>query len=372
MLIHLNRSDLVAGYDRVREAQAAFPSTYRVKLLQAYGRRMQQYHRGMQRARAWRRRFKPAMLVLSVLLVMVCGAGFWLSIQGSATGLVLFCIGGMLVLVFAVFGWMLKSEPRLPEHPLGRDDQGGPTRLRAHLFPDLTRQWLGGLAARVPDEAQVESWADQSGKHGLIGEFNLVRALAAALPPECFILHGLMQNYGDDLDVLVVGPLGVWLFEVKYLHAEIGYKGGHWTFRQFNHNSGRVEPLDLGEPPDQQWLRMRDEIRRTLAFHGRDLVRQAPAVGQIQGGIVFAHPGASFEIELSPPFHWSDIPGWVRAMQQAPPVPGMDLRTQIQFLDLLLARHQEVKPSERVVSMDQQAVRIVGEARKRIEGWLGG
>jgi len=150
----------------------------------------------------------------------------------------------------------------------------------------------------------------------------------------------------------------------------VRYQGGRWTFRQFNHSSGRVEPLELSQPPDQQWLRMRDEIRRTLAFHGRALVKQLPALGQIQGGIVFAHPGASFEIELTPPFAWSDIPGWVRTIQQAPPVPGMNLRTQLQFLDLLLTRHQEVKPSERVVSMDQQAARIVGEARKRIEGWV--
>jgi hypothetical protein len=372
MFIHLNRSDLVAGYDRVRGAQASMPSRYRQQLLEAYGRRIQRYNHRMRRARAWRRRSKLALFLLSLVLVIVCGAGFWLSVTGSPIGLVLFCLGGMLVVVFAVFGWMLGSEPHQPENPLGKDEQGQPTRLKTHLFPDLTRQWLGGLATQVPDEAQVEEWVQRSGKHGLVGELNLVRALSAALPPDTFILHSLTQNFGDDLDVVVVGSCGVWLFEVKYLHAEISYHGGRWNFRQYNHNTGRVEPVDLGEPPDKQWLRMRDEIRRTLAFNGRPLVRRVRAVGDIQGGIVFAHPGASFEIELSPPFAWSDIPGWVRTLKQAPPVPGMDLRTQLEFLDLVLERHQELKPYERLVSMDEQAARIVEEAEKRIEGWLRG
>jgi hypothetical protein len=333
---------------------------------------MQHYNHRLQRARAWKRRFKPAMLALSLLLVVVCGVGFWLSATGSPTGLMLFCLAGMFVLVTVVFGLMLGSEPRRPDNPLGKDDQGGPSQLRRQLFPDLTRQWMGGLAARVPGEAQVKQWANQSGKHGLIGEFKLVRALAASLPPEHFILHGLMQNFGDDLDVVVVGPSGVWLFEVKYLNAQISYQDGAWTFRQFNHKTGRVEPVDLGEPPDLQWLRMRDEVRRTLAFHGRDLVKQVPALGEIQGGIVFAHHEASYDIEKSPPFAWSRIPGWVQHVKNATPVPGMTTRVQLQFLDLLLRRHQVVKPGERLVSMDERAVRIVEEAKGRIEGWMRG
>ncbi len=372
MFIHLYRSDLVAGYDRLRETQSALPSTYRQELLQAYSRRMQAYNRRLQRARSWKKLINPALLLFSLILVILCGVGFWFSITGSPTGLVLFCVAGMLVVAFALLGLILGSKPSRPENPLGNDPQSGPTQLRQQLFPDLTPRWLDGLAAPVPTDPQVVRWAKESGKHGLIGEFKLVRALAAALPPEYFILHGLMQNYGDDMDVLVVGPCGIWLFEAKYLNAQISYQDSLWRFRKTDPKTGQVVDLDLGEAPDQQWVRMRDEIRRTLAYRGRNLVRQLPALGEIQGGIVFTHPQASYQIEKSPPFAWGLIPGWVQMVLNAPPVPGMDLRVQLQLLDLLLLRHQEVNPGRQVVSMAAQADRVIGEAKSRIETWARG
>lgn len=372
MFIDLYRSNLTKGYDHIQRAQAKLPAKFRDRLLRAYSRRWAQYNQRLQRARRWKSRSNGILLLLSLALVSLCGAGFWLSFSGDSNGLVLFCMAAALGLVFIAVGLLVRTQPARPEDPVGKNAQGQYSQLKKQLFPDLTESWLQGLATRIPTEAEVEQRAEASGKYGLIGEFNLVRALAASLPGDHIILHGLMQKPRDDLDVMVIAPSGIWLFEVKYLNAAIVYREGDWAFWQYNHENRQTELVDHGEPPDQQWLRMRDEIRRTLAYRGRDLATQFPLLGEIRGGIVFAHPQASYDIEKSPPFAWGRIPAWIEALKAARPVQGLPLRVRLQFLELLLDRHQELNPEAGLVSMEQQATRLIQQAEDRIKAWIKG
>ena len=48
----------------------------------------------------------------------------------------------------------------------------------------------------------------------------------------------------------------------------------------------------MREYPDAQWGRMRDEALANLRASAGNLLKKAPVLGNIQGGIVFSNPNA--------------------------------------------------------------------------------
>ena len=224
--------------------------------------------------------------------------------------------------------------------------------------------WQEKLCGRLPAEMPYD---------GAIGEYQFVRRLTRSPAESSFVIYRLQQRPGDDLDVTVVGPKGVWVFEVKYWSGTIGWRNGRWFRVKSRRGAGGArapEPVEVGQPPDQQWRRMTHEVEQTLRFRVPWLVARLPSLTRIRGGVVFTHPGASYDVAPDCPFEWGPIVYWVQQLGRAAVVPGLNERVVLQVLDALLARHREVAETGALLSMDVHAARLVQETEARLAEWV--
>jgi hypothetical protein len=185
----------------------------------------------------------------------------------------------------------------------------------------------------------------------------------------------LQQRPGDDVDVMLVGPKGVWVFEVKYWSGKISYRHGRWSHVKSYYKPGGVpvtEVKEVEQPPDQQWRRMADDVAETLRRHAPRLVAALPVVAEIKGGLVFTHPEAAYDITRDCPCAWGNIADWIRHLGSAPAIAGLNERVVLQILDVLLARHQQVNGNGVTISMDVQATELDQKTEARLREWCEG
>jgi hypothetical protein len=297
----------------------------------------------------------PWLSVALIVAVLLLLSGLlletpWLSALLMSMGLaVSAAVGGI------GFWQFLLAAPTRPEHPLHG-------RLRARLFPSLLPRWRQGLVGRFPPGKPYE---------GVVGERRFVQALQRSKAPG-YILYRLRQRPGDDVDVVVVGPSGVWVFEVKYWSGRIVWKNGGW-YREKSYYApgGRLvtEPREVSQPPDQQWRRMADDVAETLRRRGRQLLARIPSLIQIRGGLAFTHDKASYEIATDCPFAWGGIGLWQQQLAKTPGLDGLGERDILQVLDALLARHSEFNGQGDVLSMEAYAEDLIRGVEARLAAW---
>jgi hypothetical protein len=348
MLIDNAAKDIVAGYDRLLAAESALPPLLRARALREYARRRQAYDRALAHWRQENVRFEkwllPAAggLVLSLLLglsAIIWGdrlePGGILSFAGQALVTVSTAgvgLGGLIWLWRHVLG-----RPRPPRHP------GGVRPLR--LTPLLDAGLRGELPAQMPYE-------------GAQGEYSFIALLSKSLPRGAYIAYRLQQQPGDDIDVTVVGPAGLWLFEVKYWAGEIVWHAGCWSRTKSHYGRGGMpvtEEIELSQPPDAQWQRMQQQARETLRRRAPELLSLLPE--PLAGGLVFAHPGATLRIDRQAPFAYGTPAQWAAMLAGAPAIAGLDERSILRLLEALLERHHELNPGLPARSLDAYAAR---------------
>jgi len=352
---------LVGGYNRVCKADLRLRSEWRHRLLVTYARRRSAYDSARVRHHRQMAGFTPKAVIGLVVASLVCLLGLFL--EGTSV-----CLGFLLMVGGAVSGGLLAiiwlwraviSAPKRPRHPLHGS-------LKGRLFPRLLPLWRQKLRGHLPANKPYE---------GATGEYNFVRQLQWLEDDASYIIYRLQQRPGDDVDVTVVGPQGVWVFEVKYWSGRISYHNGRWARVKSYYKPGgfRVtESKEMEQPPDQQWRRMADDVAETLRRHASRLVTAMPVVAEIKGGLVFTHPEAAYDIARGCPCAWGDITGWTRHLGSAPVIPGLNERVVLQVLDVLLARHQQVSGSGVTISMEAQATQLVREAEVRLLEWCEG
>ena len=269
-----------------------------------------------------------------------------------------------LMSVCALFAhyWVFIAQSAAPEeiqYPLSKS-------LRSKLFPNTLLVWKKRMKAPIPNEETATLRAERTKIYGLTGEYRFLRAVEKDLPSRFFILHNLQQNYGDDLDVVVVSPRGIWLFEIKYWSGEIRWKNGQWYRRK----NGEIEMKPTDQAPCAQWLRMRDEILKTIRYNGSDLMRSYPTLENIGGGIVFTHEDATYDIPSDIPVPIGDISGWIGLLGRLPKKNILTPREVLQVTELLLTRHQEINKELSLVSADGLAVRLIKSVENEVEKWI--
>src|SRR4030065_609996 len=186
--------------------------------------------------------------------------------------------------------------------------------FKSSLVGPLLPLWLEGIRGQLPAEKAYE---------GAPGEYHFIARLQI-LDPSSFVIYRLQQQPGDDIDVTIVGPRGVWVFEVKYLKGTIRWRDGVWTQRKTYHRRSGLpvtEIKDTGEAYDQQWRRMADSIEETIRRRALETVERVPKVTRVRGGIVFTHPQGKYDIPPGCPFNWGVIPFWLEKLHSVPEVP---------------------------------------------------
>jgi Nuclease-related domain len=374
MLIDLFSSDLVAGYKEIVIVRQALLKKWRFELLRAYTEKWDRYNQQLAQQEARRARYQGFLPFIGAGLLLVCGAGAWLTFRSLDQA----CLGMLLMLgtgfgaLFALVPWLaLSQKPPPPENPVTRtSNDEDESALRQRLFPKLVPLWRREMALRIPTEQEAEIMAADTGKWGLIGEFDLIRALEPVVSPDTYILHGLKPTSGDDMDVVLLGPKGFWYFEVKHWNADFIWQDGAWEVWQFDHTAQSFQPVPVREYPDAQWARMRDEALANLNASAGKLLKKVPVMENIQGGIVFSNPNARVEIDRSAPFRYGTIDQWVAAYQAAPRLKDMRPGRTIQLLETLLKRHQSFCPDVPLHSMKDAVTKVIAEVERGIQGWI--
>jgi hypothetical protein len=374
MLIDLFLSDLLAGYKEIKSARQALIKKWRVELLRAYTRQWDAYTGELARQEARKTRYQRFLPFIGAALFVVCSVGGWLTLRSVDMA----CFG-MLLTLGAGFGalismgvWMgFAKTPTPPENPVNwtsNDEEESP--LRQKLFPEMLPLWRREMAVRIPTEPEVQQMAEETGKWGLIGEFDLIRELERVVTPDTYILHSLKPKSGDDMDVVVIGPKGFWYFEVKHWNADFVWQNGQWQVWQFDHTSQDFQPVPMQEYPDAQWARMREEALINLRSSADELLKKVPVMGNIQGGIVFSNVNANMQIDRSAPFRYGTIEQWITTYQAAPRLKDMSPGRTLQLLEILLKRHQAFYPEVEVYSMQDAVAKVIAEVEEGIQAWI--
>jgi len=367
LLTDKNLTKITDGYKSVRAAENELQSRWRAPLLTAYAKRRSIYEIELgefkQRKAVFTRRIRWGFLMASLLLVLglLVLPGLVLIVElGDIRG-PLFCFAPLLILggltgwgiIIVLWIWQRDDkEPNPPKNP-----------LKSGVIYPLYPLWREGLRGELPG---IKPHA------GATGEYHFITRLLS-LEENFFILYSIQQRYGEDIDVTLVGPIGIWVFEVKYLKGLVRWKEGEWTQIQSN---SRLNPRSKTKiiKPDQefdvQWKRAAGDVSETIRRRAPKLVSRLPKVTVIRGGIVFSHPQGRYEIQPGCPFNWGIIPFWMDKLRTVPILPGMDDHAIMQVFDALLLRHRQIVPMDKVHSMKSYADKIVVDAEDYLGNWV--
>ena len=186
-------------------------------------------------------------------------------------------VHGLFVLAYAGFGAVIAVTTLLPLIWLARGDKLGLAILMLAVNAILSA-FLGALIAR-------RRRAARSFRAGRQGEDQMVEQLRVALDSRWTIYRNLqLPDRRDDLDLVLVGPGGVWAVQVKAFSMPLRFHEGRWEYQHgrgwarctAKHDpaqvSGQAKRLNayLKENGVERW------VERAIALTGRqpyDLVK---------------------------------------------------------------------------------------------------
>jgi hypothetical protein len=376
-LIDKNITDLISGYDAILRAETELRTYWRHQLLAAYTRRREAFEGGNSISKG-----QQIRTLISVLLgVGFTLIGIGLSCRGilqDVENILWYCCGGpllsllgLLTLGAALLSQKTRRNPtarRVPLHPLRSGSQ------RRGIYPDIRARWLEGLSGDLRDQVpDYPDYLDKNEKdHGAQGERDFIQRLEEIFNGRSFVLARLMQRPREDVDVILIWPKGVWVFEVKHWSGEIYWDDQGWRRVQTYFERGGVEVTkqpDVGEPPDQQWIRAAAEVSRTLHLRAADILARYPSLEKVRGGIVFTKEEAVHNIQSGRPTFWGTLNFWIKTLHEVEPRADLDTRSTLQLVETLLARHHELVPDQQMRSMLTYAQCLVEEAEEQLRAW---
>lgn len=367
ILIDKGLIDLIAGYDRISQAETMLRRRWRQSLLQAYSRRRQVYEAELvtfrSRTNEFKKRFRIGIWLASLLLILgavAFPAMLLLGELGSLRGPIL-CFSPILILAglngWALLGmlWLWQKEKRKPLPP--------PNPLENPIAEGLLPDWRQGLQGNLP------------GMKGYEADAGINHLIARLLPLEdkAYLLDRLDYSKADQIDLMMIGPKGIWLFNVIHLSGVIQWKDGVWTRSRGIHSLQNDEQVELAR--DEQafesvWSSRADKITEILERNLPEIIALNPKIRRRRGGLVFTHPQARLVIPSGVPFNWGIPKFWLDKLRSLPDLPGFDERTSLQVVELLLCRYQEltgISPSRSMLLFADQLIR---QTESTLKSWV--
>ena len=185
---------------------------------------------------------------------------------------------------------------------------------------DLTEQWWQAVSNRDFLESSDSAEA---------GQISFLRYLAEHLPDDYFAARSPFLQSSLNVDVLVIGPTGIWLFETRHWRGRVTCRGGVWQ-----REPSPDAPLEsLTTPLDQSWLAGRKIIEQTLSLK---LARNANFGALIRGGLVFTHPEVEVQVDSSSKVQAGTPPQWLQRIRGTQQLSLFSTEVQLLVLDALL------------------------------------
>lgn len=197
----------------------------------------------------------------------------------------------------------------------------------------------------VPLEVMSSWWREihgdrrgsgQAYAHGDEGVARLIDALSRTLSHDHLTARDLLVRDKLDADVLVVGPSGVWVLEVKHWSGRIVCQRGDWWRERTYFAPGGLKETETKplRPFDRQWQREVEAVTQTLS---RRLTFPAVGAAAVRGGLVFSHPDALLDLDGSCTAAYGPPEWWADQIASQPPLQGFGVPEELRVLDALFA-----------------------------------
>lgn len=202
----------------------------------------------------------------------------------------------------------------------------------------LEKQWIREIG-RVGDLSDRDA--------GFMGESRLMECLAGILPNEYLGIRRVLVTPSLDIDVLLIGPTGIWILESKYVSGRITVEEGVWTrYKEYYLPGGILaHKVDTFEPFDKQWLREKEAVEHIITKRlPLKLLRHLDiSTNIIKGGIVLTHPKSNF-VGHSPRVMVGDVRFWCNQISHSPHIISLSRQDLFQIADIFInkfAQRQE-------------------------------
>jgi hypothetical protein len=184
---------------------------------------------------------------------------------------------------------------------------------------DLTEQWWQFVSG-------YETPANMANAED--GQLAFIKYLAQNLPNDYFAIHSPLIQNSLHIDVLLLGPTGIWLFEINHWSGKITCHDG---IQRFTNAPG--QPASGLENPGKLWQTGRNLIEKTLSLR---LARNANFGLLLHGGLVFTHPSVQIETSPNSPIECGTPSHWLQRIRATPKVSKFSTELQLIVLDILL------------------------------------
>jgi hypothetical protein len=366
-IIDNQKSDIVAGYKQILSAENELQSKWREPLLSVYARQREIYEgelKEYQKIRAeFNRRLRLGIWMSSALLLLgllVLPGLLLINELGDFRG-PLFCFAPLLILG-GLTGWAIivvlwiwqrdQVKPTPPQNPLKTD-----------LFKPLLPTWKNALYGELPRKKPHP---------GATGEYHFITRLQS-LAEDSNILYRLKLTPGEFVDVILIGPKGIWVFKVLYLKGLIRWRDGEWSQVQSSRRLSRRPnsyEKPVTQPFDQQWQTTADLVSESISLHAVNFADKTTDAATIRGGLVFTHPKGRYDIPPGCPFNWGIVSFWMDKLNSVENQEPFDESTSMQVINALLSRHQRTVNSQNRQSMLSYANSIISNSEARIQTWI--
>lgn len=345
---------LASGYKKLRSLGVQLDAQWKRSVQVAQRRKF------MQEYAIWKRnRLTLLLLVLGFVLgcSLLCGFAYFaeewnMQCLYSFWAFILFAIGSLFALLRRNFVRSVFTRPALETFT--------PPSQR------LEQLWWKNLEPR-------SILAQNAGAEG-IGRF--LGFLEDNLPDTYIAIPEILTSIKKvtDTDVLLLGPSGIWVFEVKHWYGTIYKREGVWWHVV---SKRRIDHLqDSGEKkqgPDEQWTNQVREIKTTLK-------RRRPNVAWtteiIRGGVVFSNPGAilnrsNIQGNSAP---YGQPRNWLDRINKEQAVQGFNTEVQLQILEALIEyglsiERDEIIPASAIRLSEGAYQKISQELTEFIKRW---
>jgi hypothetical protein len=373
-LIDKDITDIILGYDTILQAETEMRNYWRSHLLAAYTHRLSRFKFALRK-----RKFRLLTTIFFGIGFTIIGIGFsFRSIWQSNEYDLLHCCGGIFLIIFGVLSlasvWFSKrktrrsGDKRVPLHPF----RFGPNKQR--IYPDLRTKWMDGLSGDI--EKQIPDYPDESRNfeidYGAEGERIFIQRLNEILDNHTFAIARFLKNPREDIDLIVIGPKGIWVFEVKHWSGEIYWDDQGWRRVQTYHELGGIELVkqtDIHKTPDQQWIRSAEQVRNLLHSHAPEVLSHFPELKQVKGGIVFTKENSTLNFQPGRTVFWGTLDFWIKIIHQTKTKINLDNRNALKLVEIFLEHQQTLNPGRVTRSMQKFAQVIVQEANERLRAW---
>ncbi|MCL2770204.1 MAG: NERD domain-containing protein, partial [Solirubrobacterales bacterium] len=147
-------------------------------------------------------------------------------------------------------------------------------RSGAWLRASLKLAFIAVVGAPSPPGPIPPSDREQATAAGVRGEDSALAALCQRLGDDWRALSGY-RNRGGEVDLLLLGPRGVFAVEIKNNSATIVCHGDHWFYEKYDKYNNLVDKGTIrdrnGRSPSQQLNEPADRLASTLVPHCPEL-----------------------------------------------------------------------------------------------------